>query len=260
MIKEAQLEAKLRFFEACEKQRNSARRGGIGTLREKTLHAALKLYIEPDKEKHEIPVGAFVADVLNENGIFEIQTGGFTPLREKLRRVLSETQYQITVVCPIPARKRLIWIDQETGELTDPRVSPKHGRFTDAYPELVKLGEVIASEKVSVLLMLIDMDEYRMLNGWSRDRKRGSTRYERIPTALQSELLLRTAEDHARLLPDSLPESFTAADLKRELKLLPRPAYNMAKVLETVGATECVGKRGRARLYKRSRSSDTDAD
>ena len=49
-------------------------RGGIGTLGEKSLHAALKLYYEPDSSRHEIPVGQYVADIVNEEGIIEIQT------------------------------------------------------------------------------------------------------------------------------------------------------------------------------------------
>jgi len=32
--------------------------------------------------------------------------------------------------------------------------------------------------------VLVNMEEYRLLNGWSRDKKKGSTRYDRIPTDL----------------------------------------------------------------------------
>ena len=51
--------------------------GGIGTLSEKALHAALKSYYEPDFESREVKVGSFVADIVGENGIIEIQTRGF---------------------------------------------------------------------------------------------------------------------------------------------------------------------------------------
>ena len=67
----------------------------IGTLREKRLHAAIKLYLCPDETCHERPVadmlaadtadtpGAadvktrMVADILTDGHILEVQTGGF---------------------------------------------------------------------------------------------------------------------------------------------------------------------------------------
>ena len=58
--------------------------GGIGTLSEKALHAALKSYYEPDFESREVKVGGFVADIVGENGIIEIQTRGFDRLGRKL--------------------------------------------------------------------------------------------------------------------------------------------------------------------------------
>ena len=38
-------------------------RNGIGTLSEKTVHAILKNYYEPDEDYHEIPVNGYVADI-----------------------------------------------------------------------------------------------------------------------------------------------------------------------------------------------------
>ena len=37
-------------------------RFGIGTLSEKTVHAILKNYYEPDEDKQEIPIENFIAD------------------------------------------------------------------------------------------------------------------------------------------------------------------------------------------------------
>ena len=38
-------------------------RDGIGTLSEKTVHAVLKYYYEPDSSHHEIPLEKSVADI-----------------------------------------------------------------------------------------------------------------------------------------------------------------------------------------------------
>ncbi len=45
-------------------------------------------------------------------------------------------------------------------------------------------------------LVLIDADEYRLLNGWSRDRKKGSSRFDRIPVELVDELYIGGPADY----------------------------------------------------------------
>lgn len=73
-----------RFQQACRQARESLRgQNGIGTIGEKTLHAALKAYYEPDAESHEIKIGRYIADIVGENGIIEIQTQSFDKLRKK---------------------------------------------------------------------------------------------------------------------------------------------------------------------------------
>lgn len=114
----------LRFQKACEEVIGVKReRSGIGTLSEKTLHAVLKKYLEPHAENHEVPLGNYVADIIGENGVIEIQTGSFTPLRPKLEVLLDCTD--VTVAYPIAEVKYMRWIDPETGEVSPPHKSPK---------------------------------------------------------------------------------------------------------------------------------------
>ena len=111
---------------------------GIGTLNEKTLHAVLKLYYEPSQARHEIPLGSYVADIVSEEGIVEIQTRALNKLRDKLLYFLSVSRH-VTVVYPIAHTKWLCWIDGETGEITKRRKSPKTGSVYDAFYELYKI-------------------------------------------------------------------------------------------------------------------------
>ena len=92
-------------------------RHGIGMQKEKTLHAVLKAYEDPDTDHHEIPVENFIADIYCEKdrSITEIQTANFGYLRDKLKAFLP--LYRVTVVYPIPSCKWITWIDPETGEL-----------------------------------------------------------------------------------------------------------------------------------------------
>ena len=239
---------KERFSEACRALCGEVpSRKKIGVLSEKTLHSVIKRFIEPNEALQEVKVGGYFADIKNDDGIFEVQTRSFNKLRAKLTSYL-ETE-KVTVVYPIPAVKRLIWIDAQTGELTTPRKSPKHGSYFDAFPELYKLDKLIANESLRVLLLMIDMDEYRYLNGWSADRKKGSTRHERYPIALADSLLIATKEDYEGLLPSDLCSPFTSKEFASATRIRTRIAQTVLTVLSKRGAVQCIGKRGRHNLY-----------
>ena len=239
---------KERFSEACHAVCGSMlSRNGIGVLSEKTLHSVIKRFLEPNEALQEVKVGGYYADIKNGDGIFEVQTRSFNKLRAKLT-VYLETE-KVTVVYPIPAVKRLIWIDAQTGELTTPRKSPKCGNYFDAFPELYKLDMLIANESLCVLLLMVDMDEYRYLNGWSVDGKKGSTRHERYPIALADSLLLATKEDYEELLPSNLTCPFTSKEFAAATKTRLRISQTVLTVLSKRGAVQCVGKRGRLNLY-----------
>lgn len=113
-----------RFQSACAQAlNNEAGAKGIGTLGEKALHAAIKRYIEPDASKHEVKLGSFVVDIYSGGRVYEIQTGQFDRLRPKLKDLLPG--HKVTIVCPLPAKKWLVWIDPESGEMSKPRLSPR---------------------------------------------------------------------------------------------------------------------------------------
>ena len=61
---------RLRFEEACLHVNNGGRLiKGIGTKREKTVHAVLKNYFEPFHDSQEQKIGGYIADIVGENGI-----------------------------------------------------------------------------------------------------------------------------------------------------------------------------------------------
>ena len=242
---------KERFSEACCALCGAVpSRKKIGVLSEKTLHSVIKRFIEPNEALQEVKVGGYFADIKNDDGIFEVQTRSLNRLRAKLTSYLEiET---VTIVYPIPAVKRLTWIDAQTGELTSPRKSPKRGSYFDAFPELYKLDMLIANESLRVLLLMVDMDEYRYLNGWSADGKKGSTRHERYPIALADSLLLATKEDYEGLLPSDLCSPFTSKDFASAARIRTRIAQTVLTVLSKRGAVQCIGKSGRLNLYMKA--------
>ena len=148
----------------------SRERNGIGTLSEKTVHAILKAYYAPDESTHEIPVGGCVADICTGEEILEIQTRSFDRLREKLDRFLPLCP--VTIVYPIPHEKRLIWIDEETGELSAPRKSPLTGNPYMAFKELYRIRRYLLRDGLRLKLVLLDMEEYRLLNAGAGIKRR----------------------------------------------------------------------------------------
>lgn len=222
--------------------------GGIGTLGEKVLHAALKYALEPDDTRHEVPIGGFVADIAGPQGIVEIQTRAFEHLRKKLPVFLK--QGPVTVVYPLAVQKTLVWIDPDTGELSAPRKSPRRGLLSDALPELFALRELLETPGLQVCILQLALTEYRLKNGWSADGKKGSTREQRIPTAVLGQLLLTCPQEYATLLPEGLSTPFTAEEFRRAARLKGRRASAALHVLLQLRVLERAGSRSRAFLYR----------
>jgi len=99
-------------------------------------------------------------------------------------------------------------------------------------------------------LILLDMEEYRHLNDWSHDRKRGSSRYERIPTALVEEMIIGTSEDYHKLIPSGLPEQFTSKDFGQASGLSMNGSQTALNVLHHMETVRRVGKQGKLYLYE----------
>lgn len=238
------------FYEACQIIYNKEDANtGIGTLREKTLHAVVKYYFEPDSQYHEIRYEGFVADIAYEKYIVEIQTRNFDKLRKKLSVFLE--QGKVRVVYPIAYEKWLEWIDEETGMISKRRKSPKKGSRYQVFYELYKIKEFLPHPNFQFSILLLNMEEQRLLNGWSHDRKRGSTRYERIPTALVEQIDINSTEEFKKLLPESLEEPFSTKDYKEHAKIAIKDARTALHILCYIGIIEKCGKKGNLILYKR---------
>mgnify|MGYP007083040502 CR=1 FL=1 len=224
-------------------------RAGIGTLGEKSLHAVFKYWLDPDESHHEVRLDGCVADIFDGERVTEIQTRGFGTLRPKLERLLE--QYPVTVVHPLPWHKTLTWVQPESGEMTKPRRSPKTGQFWDAAGELYAISGLLGHPRLTVRLVLVDVEEYRMADGWSADGKKGSHRAERIPVALGPELTLHSQEDYACLLPAVLPDAFTTPQLAKAARLSRKKAGHLVNILYKTENIKRTGKQGRAYLYGR---------
>lgn len=223
-------------------------RHGIGTLSEKTVHAILKNYYAPDEDMHEIPIENYVADIYTGSEIIEIQTRQFNRMREKLSAFLRA--YHVTIVYPIPREKWLIWIDEESGELSIPRKSPAKGNAYMAFAELYKIKMFLREPNLHLKFVLLDMEEYRLLNGWSKDKKKGSCRYDRIPSHLVEEIVVDGPKDYMQFIPYELAEPFTSQQFAKAAHIRKPLAQTVLNILTHMDCVERVGKEGNSYLYK----------
>ena len=189
--------------------------GGIGMLGEKTLHSALKYYYEPDETSHEQKTGGYFADIKNEEGIIEVQTGSLGALRNKLAEYVKTTC--VTVVHPVIRKKTIVWIDEKTFKARRSH-SSKRGRLEDAFQQIMYLGDLPTSPNIRIALPILDIEEQRLV----KTAKRGRPQYEKldkIPTALIDEAILTCAEDYLYFVPEELmqkSEGFTVAELVKK--------------------------------------------
>ncbi|MGI6030105.1 MAG: winged helix-turn-helix domain-containing protein [Eubacteriales bacterium] len=219
-------------------------REGIGTLGEKPLHRIVKWYLEPDNSRHEQPVGPFVGDILREDGLWEIQTGGFFPLRKKLQLILP--QMPVTLVIPLAAEKWLRWVDPSTGEVTPRRRSPRKGSPLDLGYQLLHIQPYLTHPHLHWHLLWLEEEEYRMRDGWGNDGKRGSHRLVRVPVGLLQEEHFNSLQD---LLPLLLPQTeCTVAQLAREGGVSPLCAQRLLAALYRCGLVQR-RKEGRSYQY-----------
>ena len=221
---------------------------GIGTLSEKTVHAILKNYYEPDEDRQEIPIGNYVADIFAGGEIIEIQTRQFDKLRGKLSAFLP--QYPVTIVYPIPREKWIIWINEETGELSGKRKSPLKGSPYTVFPELYKIKSFLKDPHLRFKLVLLDMEEYKLLNGRGKNRKIRASRYDRIPTELVQELEMERPEDFLQFVPPELEGPFTTKDFAKAARICQTLAQVTLNILYHMEAVARVGKKGNLYLYE----------
>lgn len=229
-------------------QRQELALGGIGTLGEKTVHSTLKQYLSRDLSCQEIKIGSYFADICLPDGhIYEIQTRQFNKLRAKLEFFL--TGHKVTVVYPITYHNYLRWVTPTTGEITPPKKSTHRGNPLIVFAELYRIRPFLSHPNFSLKLVLMDMEEYRMLDGYGKDKKKRATKCDKFPLSLVAEYDIETPMDYMMLLPAELPDTFTAKDFAKLGKVPLSLAQTALLLLSELGVVTRTGKNGKSYLY-----------
>ncbi len=219
----------------------------IGSLNEKPLHAALKEWYRQDGDQVEAPVDGFVADLLRDGQLIEIQTRGFSSMRRKFDRLLDT--HRIRLVHPVAAEKWIVKLDA-TGEVVSRRRSPKRGIAADVCEELVSFPSLLSHPHFALEIALVEEEEIRRPDARKGWRRGGFVIEERRLVTVQETIELTAPDDLLRLLPNGLPDPFTTAHLADGLGRSRHLAQEVAYCLRVSGAVETLGRDRRGYLYQ----------
>lgn len=240
------------FAAACQMvQEGMQLKSGIGTLSEKSVHAALKYCCEPYADSREIKVGGYVADIVGEHGIIEIQSAGFGKLRGKLQAFLPLCP--VTVVWPCAETLWLRSFDPETGEVRPRRRSPKHQRPADVFRELYSIRDLLSASGFHLKVVSLEIEELRTLTKSRRRKGRwpGVTKVDRFPLSMYGQISVDTPEDWGKFFSFAapLPETFTSKEFAAATGLNWDIGRMMLKTFAAMGLAEDRGKRGNSYLF-----------
>jgi len=226
---------------------NDKNKNYIGTYSEKSIHSELKNFYESDKSKQEIPVDKYIADIFNGKEIIEIQTGQFYRLKEKLDCFLKK--YPVTVVYPISAEKWVCWVDAETGEIAEKRKSPKKENEYTAFYELYKIKKYLKHPNFKMILLLLEVEEYKLLDGYGKNKKNHATKFDKKPLNISRKIILEKKEDYMQFIPYDLEDGFTSVTFSKKTHISKSLGTVVLNVLNTMEVVERIGKEVNLYLY-----------
>lgn len=227
---------------------------GIGTLAEKRMHAIIKQFLCDDPACQEVKLNGtrFVSDIRIGNEIYEVQTGSFFPMKKKIAYYLEHTDCTVTVVHPIPVLRWSSWVDPKSMEISPRKRVTRACRPSDLLPELWWLAPHLQNARLRFCLLLLETQDFKLLDGSSPDRKRHATHYERIPLSLQGELHFSCPAELSALIPSDLPAHFTVKQFSALSKIRGRKAYSAVRALVALGLARPADPIGRSMGFLRT--------
>lgn len=230
-------------------RRASPGKAPFTTLREGSLHAALKAMYAGPGDEVEALVDGHVVDVVRAGELVEVQTASFASMRRKLEHLVEA--HRVLLVHPIPVERLIVRVDAD-GVLLSRRRSPRRGLPIDLFDELVSFPALLDHSNFELEVVLVREEELRgpIPPGVRFRYPREWWRLDRRLLEVTGTIRVRTPADLLGLLPPGLPEPFTTADIVAATRRTRRIAMRAAYCLEKAGVARCVGRRGRLRAYE----------
>lgn len=237
-----------RFALAKRSLGDSHARYNIGTYKERSQHLLLKLFYEPNREYHELQFEGYVADILNNKGITEIQTVGFRNLICKLTVFLKS--FPVTVVYPVAERKRTCWIDPDTGETSVGRYRTYSKAKYKILSELLAINEFFEKENIEIHIVSMAVSSSKALDGYGPKKNKRATKLDTVPDELLDITIIKSCDDIRRLLPFVKGEIVDSKEISSALGLRRIPLWRAIKFLTIKNIIAPVDKKGNSIIYE----------
>ena len=219
----------------------------IGTLGEKNLHSALKVWYARAGDQLEAEVDGFHIDIVRRNVLIEIQTSNFSSQKRKLNTLIEN--HPVRLIFPIAQEKWIIRIGSDRRTLLGRRKSPKQGNIYQLFVELVSLPSLIEERNFSLEVLLTREEEIRRDDGQGSWRRKGWSIFDHCLIEVVSRHIFRKPADFLKLVPRDLSEPFTTRDLANSIAQPHWLGQKMAYCLRKMRLIHVVGKDGNAMLY-----------
>ena len=218
--------------------------------RESSLHSAIKKWYFLEGDKLEDRVDDFVVDIVRGDLLIEIQIANFSAIKPKLSRLLND--HKVRLVYPIPKEKWIVHKSMATGETYGRRRSPKKGRLSDLFSELVRVPNLFSKGNFSVEVLMIEVEEIWCNDGRGSWRRKGASIEDRKLIRVFERSIFEHKADFLKVLPEDLPDPFSNRNLAESLGISINQSRKMTYALRKIGTITYVGKNRNQMFFVRA--------
>jgi hypothetical protein len=216
-------------------------------MTEYSLHSEIKDWYMDSGDELEVKVDDFIVDIVRDKLLIEIQTGNFSVIKKKLIKLLLHNQ--VRLVYPIAKLKWIVHISR-SGEFVRRRKSPKKGKLTDLFYELVHMPNLIKDRNFSLEVLLIEEEEVRCNDGRGSWRRRGVSVKDRKLLNVFDRIVFEDSRDFLEFLPKQLDGYFTNKVFASKLGISIRLAQKITYCLRKMDAISIAGKKKNELLFQ----------
>jgi len=195
----------------------------------------------------EAKVENFVVDIIRGKLLIEIQTGNFSTIKKKLIKLLLNNQ--VRLVYPIAELKWIVHVSK-SGEFVRRRKSPKNGKLTDLFYELVHTPSLIKDRNFSLEVLLIEEEELRCNDGRGSWRRRGASVNDKKLLNVFDRVVFEDSQDFYEFLPKEVDKYFTNKILASKLGISIKLAQKITYCLRKMDVISITGKKSNELLFQ----------
>lgn len=221
---------------------------GINIKHEKSLHSSIKQWYAIPGDRLEVKVDKYIIDLVREDSLVEIQTKNFSAIGNKLRELVKYNK--VRLVHPIAIEKYIVTMES-TQEIISRRKSPKKGKITDLFDELVRIPDLIDEENFILEILMTKEEEIRCKDGKGSWRRKGISIKDRRLVEVVEKVVFGEKKDFFMFIPEELPEKFSNKDLAVALKINVSKARKITYCFRKMNIIKEVGKLRNELIFER---------